>query len=62
VAKQQEDICTQIVAAEELLLQEPILLGGERPRQGVRGARNILALQQVRQLCDLEHPSQFIKH
>ncbi len=61
MAEQQENICTQIVAMKELLLQKLILLCGERPRQGVRGARNILALQQVRQLCDLVYPSQFIE-
>ena len=40
VAKQQEDISTQIVAAQELLLEELILLGGERPWQSVRRARD----------------------
>jgi DNA-binding FrmR family transcriptional regulator len=35
VAEQQEDVSTQIVAAQELLAQTLILLGGERPWQGM---------------------------
>ena len=49
VAEQQEDVSAQIVAAQELLFEELILLGGERSRQGVGRARDIFALQQVSQ-------------
>jgi hypothetical protein len=49
VADQQKYICTQIVAAEELLLQELILLWGEWTWQGVGRAWDILAQQKVSQ-------------
>jgi hypothetical protein len=45
VAEQQEDISAQVVAAEQLLLQELILLRGERPWQTLRCARDIFAAQ-----------------
>jgi hypothetical protein len=53
VAEQEEDISAQIVAAQELLLEELILLGGERPWQSVGRARNILAQQQVSELAEM---------
>jgi hypothetical protein len=37
VADQQEGITPQIVAVHELLLQELILLGGERAWESLRG-------------------------
>jgi hypothetical protein len=40
---QQKNIATQIVAVKELLLEELILLSRERPREPLRGPRNILA-------------------
>ena len=53
VAEQQEDISAEIVAAHELLLQELILLGGERSWQTLGRARNILAQQQVGQFGEM---------
>ena len=47
VANQQKGIATQIIAAEELLLQELILLCGERTWQSLREARNVLAADQM---------------
>jgi len=61
IAEEQEDISAEIVAAQELLLQELILLGGERPWQSVGRARNILTQQQVRDCRQMVGPRQFIE-
>ena len=61
VAEQQEDISAEIVAAEELLLQELILLGGERSWQSMGRARNILAQQQVGQFSEMAGASQLME-
>jgi hypothetical protein len=58
VANQQKDIAAEIVAAKELLLQELVLRGGERPREPLRGPRNILAANQVSEGSTLVRPSQ----
>ena len=60
VANQQKGIATQIVAAEELLLQELILFCCERTRKSVREARNILAADQMSEFRKLFCPSQFV--
>src|SRR5260370_37613225 len=60
VANQQKGIATQIVAAEELLLQELILLCCERTRKSVREARNVLAADQMGEVSKLFGPSQFV--
>ena len=57
----QEDISAQIVAAQELLLKELILLGGEWPWQSVGRARNILAQQQVGQFRQMAGASQLME-
>jgi hypothetical protein len=44
VANQQKGIATQIVAAEEFLLQEFVLLCRERTWESVREARNVLGM------------------
>ena len=59
VADQQEDIPTQIVAVEELLLKELILLGGERAWESLREVRDVLATDQVCELRKLVRPCQF---
>ena len=61
VAEQQEDISAEIVAAHELLLEELILLGGERSWQSVGRARNILAQQQVGQFSEMAGASQLME-
>ena len=61
VAEQQEDISAEIVAAHELLLQELILLGGERSGQSMGRARNILAQQQVGQFSEMAGASQLME-
>jgi hypothetical protein len=43
LAKEQEDVSAQIVAAQELLFEELILLCGEWPWQGVGCTRNVFA-------------------
>jgi hypothetical protein len=48
VANQQKGIATKIVAAEEFLLQELILFGGEWPWKSFRGMRNVFAEEAVR--------------
>ena len=60
-AEQEEDISAKIVATHELLLEELILLGGERPWQSVRRAWNILAQQQVSQFREMAGASQFME-
>jgi hypothetical protein len=60
-AEQEEDISAKIVATHELLLEELILLGGERPWERVRRARNILAQQQVSQFREMAGASQFLE-
>src|SRR5438876_9993682 len=49
VANQQKDIATEIVAAEEFLLQELVLLGCEWEWKSLRAARNILAAEEMRE-------------
>jgi hypothetical protein len=61
VAEQQEYISAEIVAAHELLLEELILLGGERSWQSVGRARNILAQQQVGQFREMVGTSQLME-
>ena len=60
VANQQKDIAAQIVAAEELLLQELILLCRERTWKSLREARNVLAADQMSEFRKLFGPSQFV--
>jgi hypothetical protein len=61
VANEQEDIATQIVAAEEFLLQKLILLGCEWPWKSLRGMRNVLAADEMSELRKLFGPSQFVQ-
>jgi len=59
VADQQKGITPQIVAVDELLLQELILLSGERAWEPLRGVGNVLATDQVCEERKLLGPSQF---
>src|SRR2546422_4642703 len=61
VANQQKDIATQIVAAEEFLLQELVLLCGEWAWQSLREARNVLPTDEMSQLGKLLGPRQFVQ-
>ena len=61
VANQQKDVATQIVAAEELLLQEFILLCRERTWKSLREARNVLAADQMSEFRKLFGPSQLVE-
>ena len=61
VANQQKGIAAQIIAAEELLLQELILLCGERAWKSLREARNVLAADQMGEFRKLFRPSQFVE-
>jgi len=61
VAHQQKGIATKIVAAEEFLLQELILLGGEWPWKPLRRRRNVLAADQMSEFRKLCGPSQFVQ-
>ena len=60
-AQQEEDLSAQIVAAHELLLEELILFGSERPWQSVGRARDILAQQQVGQFSAMAGASQLME-
>jgi hypothetical protein len=57
VTNQQKGVAPEIVAAEELLLEELILLGGERPWESVREVRNVLAADQMGEFRKLFRPS-----
>ena len=61
VANQQKGVAAQIIAAEELLLQELILLCGERAWKSLREARNVLAADQMSEFGKLFGPSQFVE-
>src|SRR3989449_5967761 len=61
VANQQKDIASQIVAAEEFLLQELVLLCGEWAWKSMREARNILAADQMSEFGKLFGPRQFVQ-
>jgi len=61
VTNQQKSITAQIVAAEEFLLQELILLCRERAWQPSRATWNVLATDQMRELGKLLCPSQLIE-
>ena len=60
MAQQQEDISAKIVATHQLLLQELILLCGERTGQTLWRTRNILAPNQVSEFGKLVCPGQLI--
>jgi hypothetical protein len=61
VTNQQKGIATQIVATEELLLQELILLCREWAWKSVREARNVLATDQMGEVRKLFGPSQLVE-
>ena len=59
MADQQKGVTPQIIAVDELLLQELILLGGEGAWESLREVRDIFATDQVGELRKLLGPSQF---
>ena len=59
MADQQKGITPQIVAVDELLLQELILLSAEWAWELLRGVGNVLATDQVGEERKLLGPSQF---
>lgn len=61
VANQQKGVAAQIVTADQLFLQELILLCSKRPRKPSREARNVLAADQMRELRKRFGPGQFIE-
>ena len=61
VANQQKGIATQVVAAEEFLLQEFILFCRERTWKSLREARNVLAADQMGEFRKLFGPSQLVE-
>jgi hypothetical protein len=61
VANQQKGIATQVVAAEEFLLQEFILFCREWAWKSLREARNILAANQMSEFRKLLGPSQLVE-
>src|SRR5215470_12383970 len=62
VANQQKDIATQIVAAEEFLLQAFVLLYREWTWKFLREAGNVLAADQVSEFSKLLGPRQFVQY
>ncbi len=61
VTNQQKSIAAQIVAAEELLLEELILLCGERTGESLRETRNVLGADQMGEFRKLFGPSQLVE-
>ena len=61
VANQQKDIATEIVAAEEFLLEDLVLLCGEWAWEALREARNILAADEMSEFGKLFGPRQFVE-
>ena len=61
MTNQQKGIATQIVAAEEFLLQEFILLCRKRTWKSPRETRNVFAADQMSEFRKLFGPSQFGK-
>jgi hypothetical protein len=61
VANQQKGIATQIVAAEEFLLQEFILLCRKRTWKSPRETRNVFAADQMGEFRKLFGPSQLVE-
>ncbi|MGH9400757.1 MAG: hypothetical protein ACRD2P_01470 [Terriglobia bacterium] len=59
VADHQKGVATQIVAVDELLPKELILLGRERAWESLREVRDVLATDQVRELRKRFSPTQF---
>jgi hypothetical protein len=61
VAHQQKGIATQVVAAEEFLLQEFILFCREWTWKSLREARNVLAADQMSKFRKLFGPSHLVE-
>ena len=61
VANQRKDVAAEIIAAEELLLQQLILLSGERAWQPFGAPRDVLSADQMREFRKLLCPSQFMQ-
>ena len=61
VANQQKGIATQIIAAEEFLLQEFILLCRKRTWKSLRETRDVFAADQMGEFRKLFGPSQLVE-
>ena len=61
MAQQQEDVGRQIVAAEQLLLDELILLRRQGAGKTLRRPRRVLATDQMRQIGKLCGPGKFLQ-
>ena len=61
VANEEKDVATQIIAAEELLLQEFVLLCRECAWKSSWKARNVLAADQTSEFRKLFGPGQFVQ-
>jgi hypothetical protein len=62
VAQQQEHIGGQIIAAEQFLLNQLVLLGRQGAWQPLRSTRNVLATDQMGQVGDLRAPGNLFQH
>jgi hypothetical protein len=62
VAHQEEDIGGQIIAVEQFLLNQLILLGCPCAWEPLRSARNVLATDQMGQVGDLCAPGKLFQH
>src|SRR5262249_51378367 len=61
VANQQKDIATEIIAAEEFLLQGVVLLGGEWAWTSLWATGNIPAADEMGEFGELFAPRQFVQ-
>ena len=57
VTDEQQRVADDIVAAQEFLLNEPILFGSQRTRKPSRGLRNIVGMKQTKQSGYFVKPS-----
>jgi len=62
VAHQVQDIGGQIIAAEQFLLNELILLGCQGAWQPLRSTRNVLATDKMGKIGDLRAPGKLFQH
>ncbi len=60
VADEQQRIAGDIVAAQEFLLDEPILFGSQRTRKPGRGLRNVIGMEQADQSGPFVEPGQLL--
>jgi hypothetical protein len=62
MAQQQEEVGGKIIAAEQLLLEESIVLSGQGARETLRSAGDVVVAEEMRQVGKLSSPGQFLEN